>query len=56
MKKLKLVGLSTKDQDGLIERIQTANLPHCDKEILTDLIEFNNWLQFSIAKHIWQLK
>lgn len=48
MKKPKLIVLSAKDQDGLIERIQTANLPDSDKEILTGLIEFNNWLQFSL--------
>ncbi len=42
MKKPKLVELSDKDQDALIERIQTANLPDGDKDILTGLIEFNN--------------
>lgn len=50
MKKPKLVVLSSKDQNGLIERIQTANLPDNDKEILTGLIEFNNWLQFSVKE------
>ena len=50
MKKPKLVVLSSKDQDSLIERIKTANLPDNDKEILTGLIEFNNWLQFSVQE------
>lgn len=50
MTKPKLIQLSSKDQDALIERIQTANLPDRDKEILTGLIEFNNWLQFNVQE------
>lgn len=50
MKKQKLVELSSKEQDDLIERIKIANLPDGDKEILTGLIEFNNWLQFSLQE------
>ena len=51
MKKPKLVVLSSKDQDCLIKRIQTANLPDNDKEILTGLVEFNNWLQFNVQEN-----
>jgi len=50
MKKPKLVELSAKDRDGLIERIQTDNLTNSDKEIITGLIEFNGWLQFSLQE------
>jgi hypothetical protein len=50
MKKPKLVHISAKDRDDLIEPIQTANLPDGDKEILTSLIVFNGWLQFSIQE------
>ncbi len=52
MKQPKLVELSSKDQDGLLDRIKTANLPDGDKEILTGLIEFDNWLQFSSKRKV----
>ncbi len=40
--------MSGQDQKDLIERINTTSLPDSDKEVLTGLIEFNNWLQFSL--------
>jgi len=50
MGKPKLIQLNSEDQDGLIQRIQADNLTSNDKEILTDLIEFNHWIQFSLQE------
>ncbi len=50
MDKPKLIQLSSEDQDGLFKRIWSDNLTYNDKEILTGLIEFNNWLQFNVQE------
>ncbi len=49
MKKPKPIELSLEDRTALIERIK-SNMTAKDAEILTGIIDFNLWLQFSLEE------
>jgi transposase len=59
MKQPKIIEISIDDKDSLVERIKHNLLIDGDHEILTSLIEFNTWLQFSLQEKsisIWRLQ
>ncbi len=59
MKQPKIIEISFVGKDSLIERIKNNLLIDGDCEILTSLIEFNTWLQFSLQEKkisIWRLQ
>lgn len=49
MKRLKSIELSLEDRQKLIERIKN-NMTSEDAEILTGIIDFNSWLQYSLEQ------
>lgn len=50
VRKPKPIELSFKDREDLLERLKQSNLSDKDRDLMTGLVEFNLWLQYSLEE------